>query len=807
MYSNYIKIALRNLLRQKGFTFINIIGLSVGIASALLIYMFVFNEMNFDKFNKQYKNIYRVYRNGHFEGGEFNTAWTPPPLGPTIKADYPEVLKSVRLVEDENALIEIEQKYYSLKAIHADSTFFEIFTFPLVKGDIRKALSEPHTIVLTESSAKKLFGPADPINQLIHLQNDSSLYRVAGVCIDPPANSHFNFDILVSFDSFWDVKSTFWLNNDLSTYVLLPNDYPSHELEKKFPAMVKKYIGPQIQTVIGVSLEEFEKKGNTMRFMLQPLDDIHLNTSINHGFKPSSNKKYLYIFSIIGIFIIVIAAINFMNLSTARSTVRSREVGMRKVLGSDRSRLIMQFLTESIILSLFSLLIAILLLELFLPDINRMMNLSLSFVLFRSWEYIGLLLTFTLFVGIIAGSYPAFLLSSFKPTTIFKDKVQVMHKGNFLRSLLVIIQFFIAIVILSGTFVVYRQLQFLQKKELGFDKEQLVVIDRASGLGKKIEPFLAEIRKLPGIIDASNSTSVPGFPNSDNGFLLEGRSVSTTYDMVSNWVDFSYLNTIRIPMKEGRFFSLDLASDSIACVINEAAVKKMNLSNPIGARVMQPGDNGKFTYRPIIGVVKDFHFSSLHSVIEPYIFLIKDKKMNWAGVISIRLAKGDIHQAIKQIESIWKSYTNSQPLDYQFLDEKLNTLYVEEQRTGNLSLVFTIIAIMIACLGLLGLISYTTVQRTKEIGIRKILGASTLKIVMNLAMETVWLIIISSILAWPVAYLFLRNWLADFAYKVGLSPLVFLVPTLIIFLISIVTIGYQAIIAATRNPADSLRYE
>jgi putative ABC transport system permease protein len=807
MYMNYLKIAFRNLARQKGFTFINIIGLSVGIASAMLIFMFVYNEMNFDNFHKQSKNIYRIYQSSHFNGQEINSAITPVPMGPTLKADFPEVLYSSRLNEDENLMVERDQKYYTLQGMHVDSTFLKIFSFPLVSGDFQKVLSEPHTVVLTKSAANKLFGKENPMNMMIHFVNDSALYRVAGVCSDPPSNSHFYFDLLISFDSYYDVKSTFWLNNNLYTYVLLPEKYPYHELEKKFPEMVKKYIAPQVQEVAGISLEEFEKKGSVIGFKLQPLEDIHLNTFIDHGLKPSSNKKYLYIFTIIGIFIIVIAGINFMNLSTARSAARAREVGMRKVLGSDRKRLIQQFLAESILLSFFSLIVAILLLELFLPEINRMLHVTLSFSLLGSWQYIGILLAFTIGIGIFAGFYPAFLLSSFRPSAIFKDKLHTGSSGNLLRSILVVIQFFIAIVILSGTFVVYRQLKYLQSKELGFDKEKLMIIDRGSALSKKLSPFIAEVKKLPRVVDVSNSTSIPGFPNSDNGFMVEGRSLTLIYDMVTNWVDHSFLNTMRIPIKEGRFFSADLASDSLAVVLNESAVKKMDLKNPIGTRIMEPNRDGKYIYRPIIGVVKDFHFRSLHSAIEPYIMIIKSKEMEWNGVIAIRIGPGDLKEAIHQIESIWKVYTNSQPMDYSFLDEKLNSLYAEEQRTGSLSLVFTVLAILVACLGLLGLISYTTVQRTKEIGIRKILGASTSKIVRILSLETIRLIIIASLLAWPVAYYFLHGWLADFAYKIGLNPLIFLIPTLIIFVLSLITIGYQAIYAATRNPADSLRYE
>lgn len=807
MLKNYFKIAIRSLLRQKGYTLINIIGLSVGLATAMLIFLFVYDELHYDTFFRESKNIYRVYLKANLGSTAINGAFTPAPMAAAIKADYPEVKVSARVDQQDNMVVSVDEKYYMLDhVLWADSGFFRIFDFPLMNGDPAKVLTEPRTVVLTESTARKIFGSTDPVNKTIKIENDTSFYRITAVMKDPPHNTHFAFDMILSFHSRGDASSSIWVSNSMATYILLPENYPYKQLEKKLGEMVVKYVGPQVKEFLGTTLEEFAAKGNTYGYYLQPLTDIHLNTEISHGMKPSNNRKYLYIFSIIGAFIVIIACINFTNLSTARSIKRAREVGLRKVLGSDRARLIGQFLAESILVSLFSLVIAIILLEFALPYINNALKLDLGFQAFGLGHVALALLILAVFIGILAGFYPAFMLSSFRPTTIFRDKLKSGSKGSILRSLLVIVQFFIAISILSGTMVVYSQLRFMQNKDLGFNKDKLLVIERAGILDKKLNTFLDEVRKFPEVVSITHSTSIPGFPNNNNGYRIEGRDAANTYLMTTTWTDPNFASTYHLKMAQGRFFSADMPSDSSAAVINETAVKKFDLKNPIGTRFMQPGPQGKFTYLTVIGVVKDFHYLSLHTAIDPYVFQMKPNGMTF-GSITVKLGPGNLNKTLNKVEDLWKQFTNGQPMQYAFLDDRLMTLYQEERRTGGLALGFTILAVMIACLGLLGLISYSTVQRTKEIGVRKIMGASSRKIVVLLARESVRLIIISSVLAWPVAYYFLKGWLADFAYKIGLNPLVFIVTTLLIFALALFTIGYQALYAATRNPADALRYE
>ncbi len=808
MKNNSIKIAVRNLWSQKSSSLINIIGLSIGLAGSLIIFLFVFHEMNYDNFHENGKNIYKVIQHSMVNGEASFDGVTPVPMAATLMSDYPEVLNTVRLYQSDNIYAIADQLYFNIKhALYVDSSFFRVFSFNLIKGDITSVLSELRSVVLTESSARKMFGTEDPINKMIRFENDPDNFRVTGISQDPPENSHFAYDMLISMDAFWDNNSSFWLRNNVNTYVLLKDRFPSQNLEEKFPEMIKKYIGPQFQRTIGFSMDDFIRKGNYLEYKLQPIRDIHLNTSINHGLKPSSNRKYIYIFSLVGFFILLIAVINFINLSTARSTKRALEIGLRKVFGSSAKKIIWQFLSESILVSIISLVIAFSLLKIMLPYVNRMTDLSLRLSTFNPGILILFLSGTAIIIGILAGFYPAFFLSSFKPISVLKDKLRSGSKGSMIRSILVIVQLFIAIVILSCTLVIYKQLKFMQKKDLGFDKERVMVIRRANVLSNRLGALMEEIKKSPEIVNITNSNAIPGFPNGDDAFTVEGGSQSETYVLQTAWVDFSFIRTFKMTIVDGRDFTQDFGSDSSVVIINEAAAKKLELNNPIGTRLMRPDEKGNYTYFPVIGVVKDFHFRSLHNAVQPFIMFIKPGKTNWGGYLSIRLGNGDINKSIQSIVNSWKRYTNGQPLEYTFLDEDLKLLYNEEVRTGRLSVTFTILAIFIACLGLFGLISFTTVQRTKEIGVRKIMGASVSSIVVLLSSETVRLIIIASLLAWPVAWIFLKDWLGDFAFRIRLNPVIFLFTSIIILGLSLLTIGFQVWFAATRNPADTLRYD
>jgi putative ABC transport system permease protein len=808
MFRNFIKVALRSLWLHKSASLINIVGLSIGLASCLLILLFVIHEKTYDSFHQYAGRIYRVYQYV-IEGEKIERwAWTPVPMSSALRADYPEIQNTVRLVQADNILISSNQHFFDIKdALYTDSTFFDVFSFHLIQGDKSEVLSKPHSVVLTESLARSIFGNEDPVNELIRFNNDTTYFRITGITDDPPENSHFTYEMLISMDGFWNHKSTSWLNNCVNTYALVTAGSPPQQLEQKLYGMVKKYVGPEVQQVFGTPMDEMDKSGIRLEYRLQPLRDIHLDSDMVQSFKPSNHKKYIYIFSFIGAFIILIAGANFVNLSTSRSALRYRETGMRIILGSTQKKIMLQFLAESILITLISIGLAVLILILVLPYFNDLTGLSLNISRFNVMRWMPALLGCTIVIGILAGFYPAFLMSSVNTGTALKDMLKKGTRGALLRNVLVSSQYIIAIVILSGTLVVYRQLHFMQNKELGFDKDGILVIKKADRLGNQINSFIEELVKHPEIISISKSTDTPGFPVSDNGFQVEGGNEDKIFVMYTTWIDPYYLTTYKMKIIDGRGFMEDFRTDSAAIIINEAAVKKMGLKNPVGTRLIRPTGNGDHTYFTIAGVVKDFHFKSLHSVIEPYALLAMPRNFNWIPRLSVRYDKSNGIQAFHYIDEAWNRFTDGKPLEYRYLDDDLQTLYREEKQTKRLSVTFTVLAIFISCLGLLGLIWFTTAQRTKEIGIRKIMGASVRRLIAFLLYNTVRLVIISSVVAWPIAYYFLRNWLNDFTFRIKLSPVDFIIASAVILVISLTTIAGHIWYASTRNPVESLRYE
>jgi putative ABC transport system permease protein len=627
---------------------------------------------------------------------------------------------------------------------------------------------------------------------------------------DVPENAHFEFNVLGSFSTHPRANDEFWLSNSFSTYLLLREDASRRQVEEKTKQILEKNIGPQIQQALGISLEEWTSAGNRYGLYLQPLDDIHLNTQIQHGLKPSNDKKYVYIFSIVALLIIVVAIINYMNLATARSIKRAKEVGLRKVTGSSKRQLIGLFLFESVLLSFLALILALVLVHLALPLVNQITRLNLTFSLFSSWFVLPLLLFLAILIGIIAGSYPSFVLSSFKPVSVLSGLYKGSRK-NLLRSTLVVFQFCISVIIILGTIIIYRQINYMLNKDLGFNKEQLMVIKRAGALGNygKIKVFQEEIRKFPGVINSTNSTAVPGHPNNNNGFMIDGRSSSEqTVLMNVNWVDYDFLDTYGMKMEEGRFLSKDYPSDSISVIINESAVKKFGFTNPLSERFIQPAETPEKRVKlNIIGVVKDFHYQSLHEDIYPHIFIKKPESWDWGGYITIRLAPDNIKTTIRNIEQSWKELAPSDPIQYYFMDEDFNNMYREEIRTSNISLGFAILSILIACLGLFGLTSYASEQRTKEIGIRKVMGSAASGVIVLLTREIFVLVTIATLLAWPVTYFIMKNWLQNFHYRIHLSVWEFLLSFILAVMIAMLTVIYRAYVAAKSNPAVALKYE
>ncbi len=811
MLSNFFKVALRNIIRQRSYVLINIAGLAIGIASSIIIILFVVNELSYDRFNVKHKQIYRVYLDGKIGESEIKGAWTAAPTAKAFLNEIPEVIDAVRMHNYDEAIIKIQDRsYVETHFMLADSSFFDIFSIPLVQGDPQTALAAPHTLVLTRSAAKKYFGNEDPIGKQVRVNSDTTYYNVTGIMEDVPENAHFEFNVLGSFITHHRANDEFWLSNSFSTYLLLREDASYHEVEEKIKPILEKNIGPQVEQVLGISLEDWKSAGNRYGLFLQPLEDIHLNPEIQHGLKPSNDRKYVYIFSIVALLIIVVAIINYMNLATARSVKRSKEVGLRKVTGSSKRQLIGLFLFESVLLSFISLLLALILVHLTLPLVNQFTRLNLSFNLFASWINLPVLIVLTVIIGIIAGSYPSFVLSSFKPVAVLSG----LYKGSrksLLRSVLVVFQFCISVIIILGTIIIYRQIHYMLNKDLGFNKEQLMVIRRAEALGnyQKIKVFQEEIRKFPGVINTTNSTAIPGHPNSNNGFMIDGRSASDqTVLMNVNWVDEYFLDTYGMKMNEGRFLSEEYPSDSISVIINESAVSQFGFENPLSERFIQPGETPEERVRlNIIGVVKNFHYQSLHEDIYPHIFMKKPESWNWGGYVTIRLASDNIKATIKNIEQTWKDFAPSDPVQYFFMDEDFNNMYREEIRTSNISLGFAILSIFIACLGLFGLTSYASEQRTKEIGIRKVLGSAASGIIILLTREIFILVSVATLLAWPVTYFIMKNWLQNFHYRINLSIWEFLLSFILAVIIAMMTVMYRAYMAARSNPSVALKYE
>lgn len=809
MFANYIKTALRNIFRHKTYVVINILGLAVGFACSLLIFLFVIHELSFDKFNEKYDRIYRLYLVGRFGESEFKGAWTAAPTAKAFADEFPEVETAVRMQRWDESLIRIgDRKFTESKIALADSGFFNVFSLKLLEGDPNKALSQPNAVILTKSQTEKYFGDEDAMGQHLRIGNDTNLFTITGIMEDVPENSHLEFNILISFLTHPRAHDDFWLSNSFATYVLLRENTSLESVESKIPHIIEKYVGPQVQKVLGMDLQAFSDAGNEYGIFMQPLSDIHLNPSIEADSKRPSDRKYIYVFSAIAFLILIIAAINYMNLSTARSARRSREVGLRKVVGSTKGMLVRQFILESILLTLISTGIAIVLVELLLPVFNNMLQTNLKIGYFTRWYVIPGLLLLTILIGFLSGSYPAWFLASFAPVKVLYGKLKVGLSNAVVRSILVVFQFLFSIALILSSLVIYKQIRFMLDKDMGFDKEQLMVIRRADALTKKIQPFKDELKKLPDVINVANSTAVPGYPNNNNGFQIEGKSAEQTFLLNVNWIDYDYLNTYKITLLDGREFKRDFPSDSVGMIINEEAVRRFGLKDPFNTRFIQPGATvEQRVYMNVVGIVRDFHFQSLQNEILPHVFILKPEKWNWAGYLTIRIGKDNMSQTISQIEKIWNEFTGDEPFQYYFMDKEFEKFYKEEKRTAIIALAFSILSIFIACLGLFGLTSFATEQRAREISLRKVMGSSEGGIILLFTREVSLLIAISTLPAWLISYFFLKKWLQNFSYHIGLRPAEFIVSVLIVLVVALVTVSYRTFRAARMNPAEVLKYE
>ncbi len=807
MLQNFIKTALRNLFKHKGYSLINIVGLAIGMASCLLILMFVNDELSYDAYNEKADSIYRVAGSFRYGGRDFDIAVAPAPMAQVLIDEFPEVVDAVRFRQRGSYIFRYgENSYKESRVSYADHSFFDVFSIPLLNGDPKTALAEPNTLVLNQETAKKYFRDEDPVGKTLRL-NDDTDYMVSGVFEEIPHNSHFHFDILVSMSSLAESKGKIWMSQNFQTYILLHEKAAPESVEAKFPALLVKYMGPQIQAFLGKSMEKLEEEGDLRgEFYLQALRDIHLHSDLLGEMESTSDVKYVYIFTAIALFILIIASINYMNLSTARSAGRAKEVGIRKVLGSFRSQLIKQFLTESMILSLISLVLAFVLVRLTLPFFNGLAGKTMAISDLGGSTLLVVLVLVPIFTGFLAGSYPSLFISAFQPVNVLKGQLKTGMRTGLLRSGLVAFQFAASIILIIGTFVVYNQLHFIQNKKLGYDKEQVLILRSAYLLGDQAETFKNEMLSYPQVVNGtvSNYLPVPSSRNNTAVFPDNERSDKRATSM-QNWiVDYDYIQTLGMKIVQGRNFSKEYSSDTEAAIMNQAAVEHFGWDQPVGRKIGRMiNDQGGSASYEVIGVVENFHFETLKDTIGPLVMFLGNSNAR----ISFRVETKDISGTIGLLRSKWREFLPNQPFDYSFLDERFADMYQTEQRIGKIFGVFAGLAIFIGCLGLFGLAAFTAERRTKEIGIRKVLGATAPNIVRLLLKEFVILVAVANVIAWPVAFWVMKGWLKDFSYRISLNVWVFVGAGLLTLFIAMLTVSFQAIKAALANPANSLRYE
>jgi putative ABC transport system permease protein len=808
MIKNYLLIAFRSLMRQKPYALINITGLAIGLSCSMMIGLYVLNELSYDKFHTKADNIYRVCISGKMGTNVFKGPITCSPLAATLIKDYPEVETAVRLFPNYNQCVNYKEKiFYEDRFLYTDSNFFKIFDFKFIIGDPLTCHLKPNSIIITEPIAKKYFGSENPIGKSFRiLNNDSVLLEVTAVIAEMPVNSHFHYDFIASSRSLSYANTDIWVSNNNYTYFILRKGADPKQLEKKFPEMVKRYVGPQIQQYIGASLDDLFKAGNEWGYFLQKLTDIHLYSAFNYELEANGSIIFVWIFSLVSLLILIIACINFTNLAIARSLNRAKEVGLRKVLGSMRNQLITQFLIESILLTFISVSIALILIKTFIPAFNNMLGLKLSFDLIPNSISILVIILFTITIGTLAGSYPAFYLSAFVPAEVLKGKLYKGTRGGWIKNALVVFQFWISIVIILATFTIYSQLRYMQNTKMGFDKDQLIVIERTDPIRKDIALFIDDLRNNPIIENASISNGIPGRIYSNSGFNIEGSPLNETYLLNILVTDENYQKTMGFEMAAGRYYSKEFPSDTLAAVINETAAKYMGLKNPVGTRLITPGpDPSRRQFITIIGVTKDFHIDNLHKPISP--LLIGLTEPNFDGYVTVRFSGNNNKEVLKFINKTWQKYSASAPLNYFYFNQEFKNQYRADIYIRRLMSFFSILAIFIACLGLLGLVAYTTARRTKEIGIRKVMGASVINIIQLLSKDTAKLVTLATVVAIPVSVFLMGWWLQEFAYRTKINPLVFVLAALLTLALSIATIFYLALRAARQNPVEALRYE
>jgi putative ABC transport system permease protein len=784
---------------------INLLGLAIGMAACLMIFLWVQDELSYDRFHQKAERIFRVERKFDFRDMHGQAPVTSGPYGPALVADYPEIENFVRLDREELSIKDHRNIFRKQSLIFADNSIFDVFDFRLEEGASQAALVQPNSIVLTRENALKFLGTEDAVGKSLTLDWNGDLtdFRITGILEKVPHNSHVHFDMLASLSTYPDERLSPWFNNFLYTYVLLKGGVSAQDLQKKLPALMTKYMAADFIAVVGTDADINE----VFQLKLYPLLDIHLQPSEQFEIEPQGSLTSVYIFSAIALLILVIACINFMNLSTARANKRAREVGIRKTVGAVKRQLWGQFVGESILLALIALILAVLLIRLFTPFFNSLANKSLSVTqLFHSGNWL-ILIGITLITGLLAGLYPAFYLTAFHPARVLKGSVLSGTGKSAFRRGMAVIQFVISITLIIGTLIIFRQMEYVQNRSLGFDKENVVLIPAESKtIRKNIEAFRNALTQDTRIKSVAVSSNTPGSPMFSDTVFKRNDS-DDIFSIIFVATDYEFVDTYGLNVIQGRNFSKDFSTDiQGAVILNQAAVKEIGYTpeEAVGKKLLRYRSATEFVESTIVGVVEDFHFKSLHRIIEPFLLMLST---DYFDTISVRVKPGDVRRTIDFIQKEWEETYPGEQFEFNFLDRRIDLLYESERKIRNIFLIFSILSIFVACLGLFGLAAFTAEERTKEIGVRKVLGASTGNILFLLSKEFAKWVLMANIVAWPVGYFMMSRWLQNFAFKIDVDLWPFLLSAVLALIIALLTVSYQSIKASLTNPVDCLRYE
>ncbi|MBN2461484.1 MAG: ABC transporter permease [Candidatus Cloacimonetes bacterium] len=798
MFANIFKVLIRNLKKHRGFSFINIIGLAMGITVCFLITIFIFHELSYDRFHVEYQDLFRIYITGAITGQEIEYAVTMPLLADVLQRDFPEVINAVTVGQSISKVVvkHADKLFFENSIYPVGRDFFNVFSYEMLAGNRDTMLEEPRSVLISQSLAKKYFGDEDPLGKIL-LVNNADNYTVTGVFADIPSNSHLKFNALISLEQLYDDIPQNWGLFSNYTYIRLEENTDPVQFTQKIRNLVmdKMGIDPEIH-------------GMSFYLNLEPVKDIHLYSDLSYNMGNDGNIIYIYIFSAIALFILFIACVNFINLTTAHYTIRAKEIGIRKIIGASRKKVIMQFLWESMSITIIAAIVAFVMIELLLPLFNNLVGKEMNIYFLPGWKMLLTVALFVFLLGMAAGLYPAFYLSAFKAVNVIKGSTVAGHKKYIFRNILVIFQFIISIALISSTIVIYKQIQYYRTKKLGFDKEHVLIIPlRGNELMQRAPLLKSTFEQIPGINKITISSNFPGSGACQgHGFLPEGYDEEQPWLFKTMVIDYDFLEAFAISLKAGRNFSSDYASEDMSLIINETLAKNLGWDDPLGKIIKDPfnadGENpGAFT---VIGMVEDFHVNPLRNKIEPMVFYSNE---GGNSTLSIKLAVGNIFKTLDLIRDKWQEMNPDMPFDYFFLDERFDSIHQGERKMGEIFLYFTLLAIFIACLGLFGLSSYVLQRKLKEIGIRKVLGSSLKDTLLLLSRDFNKLILLANLVAWPISYFLMNKWLQNFAYRTTISIWVFIMSGLLALFIAFTTMSAQIIRTARINPVDILKYE